>query len=586
MLSSLFRGQQLRKREPNLIDQLNNETFKTHILLDFISNFIDNNDVNNAKITKIIKILEENEVFFGGKYIYDIFTDQTNPTIELYISFEYIVDFLIKISDCNKTNDGNILLQELTVSLNINSRYNINKANSVYEINYINNNTNRNITIYVVNDDDIINKILTTDINDHKIFYDFKENIIKSSEVFESLYPSHNLDEKVYDYKDIIIKIIEYIPAYISLDDLSSNFNLIKKLHFNVIYNYPAIWFYFLIALEDYYTYERLLLEYEKTVMTKTQPNSIINLNNIITQIYINIFLNNYKINFQLDSDDTIQFIIDEYAKTELNDEKKQEIKKMLLFYYTYKIFIYPYKYKFQKFIIKNNLVQFISSLESKNKSQLLTMNETIDKFADDCIFFDMITFNDDITKNDVKTFLNDKENILIFSPDNKKGTLISKKNLDKLVLESYKQNWLINCNKLISEKILYSVYVKLTILTGYYYISYIDIYTLFNDNIQIYYIIDSGIELNKTYNFEYYKNDMTTEETFSILRSSCINKNPPIKIFTLQKLSTKRNISPKIEDKYFSSIKKTTSISTMFNKKLKLDFSDHKSKKSRIAHK
>lgn len=493
---------------------------------------------------------------------------------------------VIKISDCNKTNDGNILLQELTVSLNINSKYNINKANSVYEINYINNITNRNITIYVVNDDDIINKILTTEKKNHKIFYDFHENIIKSSEVFEPLFPSHNLDEKKYEYKDIIIKIIEYIPQYISLDDLSSNFNLIKKLHFNIIYNYPAIWFSFLIALEDYYTYEKLLLEYENTIMTKTQPNTIINLNNIITQLYINIFLNNYKIDLQLDSDDTIQFIIDDYAKTELNNEKKQDIRKLLLFYYTYKIYIYPYKYKFQKFIIKNNLIQFISSLKPKNKSQLLTMNETIDKFADDCTFFDMITFNDDITKDDVKNYLTDKENILIFSPDNKKATLISKKNIDKLVLESYKKTWLINCNNLLCEKILYSVYVKFTILTGFYYISYIDIYTLFNDNVQIYYIVDSGIELTKTYNFEYFNNNMTTEETSSLLSTYCINKDPPIKIFTFQKLSTIRNISPQIEDKYFSSIKKTTSISSMFNKKLKLDFSDQKSKKSRIGSK
>ena len=93
MLSSFLKQQQSRKQEQNLIDQLNNETFKANILIDFISNFIDN-AANNAKITKIIKILEDNYVFFGGKYIYDIFTGQTNATIELYISFEYIIDFL------------------------------------------------------------------------------------------------------------------------------------------------------------------------------------------------------------------------------------------------------------------------------------------------------------------------------------------------------------------------------------------------------------------------------------------------------------------------------------------------------------
>lgn len=76
----------------------------------------------------------------------------------------------------------------------------------------------------------------------------------------------------------------------------------------------------------------------------------------------------------------------------------------------------------------------------------------------------------------------------------------------------------------------------------------------------------------------------MTKEETSSILSSYCINKDPPIKIFTFQRLSTIQNISPQIEDKYFSSIKKTPSISSMFNKKIKLDFSDQKFKKSRIG--
>ena len=62
MLSSLLIGKKTTTQEQNLIFQLSNEKFKGDILHDFISNFIDNN-ANDAKITKVKKILEENKVF-------------------------------------------------------------------------------------------------------------------------------------------------------------------------------------------------------------------------------------------------------------------------------------------------------------------------------------------------------------------------------------------------------------------------------------------------------------------------------------------------------------------------------------------
>ena len=46
-----------------------------------------------------------------------------------------------------------------------------------------------------------------------------------------------------------------------------------------------------------------------------------------------------------------------------------------------------------------------------------------------------------DIQKEDLKTYLKNKENILIFGRDTQNGFLISKNDLDKIVLESYQKN-------------------------------------------------------------------------------------------------------------------------------------------------
>ena len=594
MLNSLFSSRHSTPRqELSLIEQLNTTDFKKNIILDFILNFIDNTS-NDAKINKVIQILKETNVFFGGKYIYDIFTKGSDITIELYISYEYIIDFLIKISDCNKTNDGNILLQQLTVSLNINSKYNIDKDKSVYEINYINEHTNRNIIIYVVNDDDIINKILLTENKDHKIFYDLNSNIITKSSGLGLLQPSHNLkftneefarlnNPTDYNYTDIIIEIIKYIPEYIFLDDLSSMFDLIRKLHFNFIYNYPAIWFAFLINMQDYNTYNILSLIYEKEIMKTEKPNSVININNIITKIYINNFLNKYKINLHIDDDDTVEFIIND-SRT-LNPVEEENVKKLLLFYYKYKIFKFPYKYVFQEIINKHELLGIISPLETISDRELLTMNDTIDNLNVDNTFFD-ISMYDFISKDDLKKILEDKENILIYAPDGKQSTILSKKYLDTTIINCYKNNWLIECNNLEvkSTKLLFTVYVKITISTGAeYYISYSDINALFHNNNQIYYINNTGKTLNTIFKFEDFE-EITTKR--KLLKNVCISINT-INISTLKILPTKtiHNQETKREYEYLSKIQdRHTPLSSLLNKKLNMRDSEQSqpSKKSR----
>jgi hypothetical protein len=604
MLRSLF-----KTHNPNLNDlkmQLNEDNFKATILMDFISNFIDN-EANEAKIDKIIQILQYYNIFFGGKYINEIFNGISNATIEIYISYENIVEFLINISDCNKNNDGNILLEQLSFNLNLNSKYNSIKSKSVYEINYININTNKNITIYVVNDNEIIDKIINTDIEKDKIWYDFKNNIIDISFIdndeqsgiirqseFEPLTSSHVISESYskfermnilsdYEFEDIVIEIIKYIPIYISLKDLSIKFNLIMNLSYNIIYNYPSIWFAFLIEMKDYNTYNILSYVYNDKIMTKERPNTIINLNNLITQIFINDFLNKYEINLKLGSDDTIEFIIN--GDKILNPEEELNIKKLLLFYYKYNIFKFPYKYTFQKFIIENELLDIISPLKSTRSGKLLlTINEEIEKFNESYTYFDMINASL-ISKDELITLLlENKENILIFNPAKNNGSLISKKDLDRLVLSNYKDNWLIDCNKLRdnNRKLLLSVYVKITISTGEYYISYNNIYTLFNTNTQIYYIKDTGETLNKTFNFSHFKNNMNVEEINYKLINTCIDKTPSIKIYTLEILPTKAIIhNHQLEEDYepFSTIKdKHMSLSSIFNKKLSLINDERKS--------
>ena len=589
-------------RSTAVTPDLNNDGIKNFILFDFISHFIDE-EANDAKINKIIDCLTTNKVFFGGKYINEILDESTKPraTIEIYISFENIVNFLIGLSDCNKSYDGNVLLQQLTVELNINSKYNTRiSPKSVYDINYINYETNRNITIYVVNDFDIIGKITNTDIEKNKFWYDLEGNIITSTTELAALQPSHALrasnqlfktlnkpDDKLFE--DIIIEIIKYIPLYISPSDILFDTTVstnIDKLYINFIYTYPAIWFTFLIALQDYHTYHTLSYVYNEEIMaTKRHPNKIINFNNLVTKIYINNFLNKYEISLNLDISKTIAFNISQ-TKT-LEPYEEAHVRKLLLFYYKYKIFDFPYMYNFQKFIIDYGLLQVISPLKLYNeRNPILSLNDEIDKlYTNGCSFADIINGNQDIPRDELKSLLEIKDNIIIFGTNINQGFIFSKEHLDRLIIESYKKTWLINCNQSYTNSfILLSLYVKISIMTDYY-ISYSDMFSLFNSNAQIYYIIRTEEILNKVAKFENYTNNMTLQEFRANNNVWCKNNSDAQYISKLTITST-INI-PLAQERYehFSTINDNgIAISTIFNKKLILEEKNESS--SRIAKK
>ena len=584
MLNSLFSRNKEKTQNP-----INDEKLKYQILSDFISNFVDE-QANNAKITKVNNILQEYNVFFGGKYINAISKNISNATIELYISFEYIVDFLIKISDCNKNNNNNKLLEELTYSLNLESKYNSSKPKSVYEINYINETTNRNITIYVVNDDDIIDKIINTKNEEDKKWYEYKEGNITASQKLELFKASHPLSvsyetfknmntSEDYLFEDIIIEIIKYIPSYISLSDISDELLdadiIVNSIYQNHIYNYPAIWFLFLIEMKNYHTYNVLSYVYDN-IMKRTKPNTVINLNNIITKIYINSLLYTYEISLNLELDNTIEFKINSQID-QITDEKKNNIRKLLLFYYKYNIFKFPYKYNFQKYIYDYGLTTVISPLKVIISRNLPTLDEAINSlYENECNFNDIINSIEDISIDDLKTSLNNKENILIIGRDKKNGILISKENLDRIVLESNLQTWLINCNELDNnDKLLLSVYIKITITSGDYYISYGDMFTLFNSNTQIYYIVDTKNMLNNTFKFEYFNNNMTVAEINNARRTLCAKRDVSI-ISTFEQLSTK---AIHITEQDYESFSKITdrelNLSDIFDKKLSINVNE-----------
>ena len=569
---SFSRRTKIKEEAPSI----NYEEIKAVLFSDFILNFIDDNDnPNDAKYEIILECLTNNEVFFGGKYINDIINKRENPTIEIFISINYIVNFLTSISYANKNKSAANLLEQLTFSLNFNPTYN--------EIHYVNTSTNKNIKIYVVNDD-IIDTILHISNEEDKLWYDFKNNEITSIKRFQRLQPSHRLrrshEPKHELFKDIIIEIIKYIPSYISLSDISGERLFkrsidVKTIYDNYIYNYPAICFIFLIEMMNNYTYETLSNVYYKKIMKQTMPNTVIDLNYIITQIYINSFLNNYEIHLSLESNNTIQFNISE-PKT-FSQEEDVNIRKLLLFYYKYKIFEFPYKYKYQKFIIDYGLIDYISPLKSIKTRNLSTLDEEIENFYKEgenkCKFYDIINGINDIQKEDLKIYLQDKENILIFGRNKKEGFLFSKSNLDRIIIDNYDQRWLVNCNEINIDnrnKLLLSVYVKIPIVSEYY-ISYGNIFSLFNSNAQIYYIVDTETKLNRTFTFEKLKKTITANEINHMTYHECINITETI-ISKFEQLSTKaihtfqEDYEPfsKITDRYIS-------LSDIYNKKLSL---------------
>jgi hypothetical protein len=568
---SLFK----RTKKKDDVSAINYDEIKDLIFSDFITNFIDNRP-NEPKQTIILDCLIENKVFFGGKYINDIINKKENATIEIFISINNIVNFLRIISYTNKNKSSNDLLEQLTFSLNFNSKYN--------EINYVNTSTNKNIKIYVINDDNIIDKILDTSIEEDKLWYDCENDEITSIKTFEPLKPSHHF-RRSYEtehklFEDIIIEIIKYIPSYISLSDISGerlfkNSIDIKSIYDNYIYNYPAICFIFLIELKDNYTYETLSNVYYKKIMKQTIPNTVIDLNYIITQIYINSFLNKYEICLSLESDNTIQFNINEPKI--FSQEEDVNIRKLLLFYYKYNIFKFPYKYKYQKFIIDYGLIDYISPLKSIKTRNLLTLDEEIENFYTEgenkCEFHDIINGIMDIQKEDLKMYLKNKENILIFGRNKKEGFLFSKIDLDKIILENYNQRWLVNCNEFNSDnrnKLLLSVYVKIPIKSEYY-ISYGNIFSLFNSNVQIYYIVDTENILNRTFTFEKLRKNITIEEINHMRDRFCIDSTATI-ISKIEQLSTKAIHTFQEDYEPFSKItNRYISLSDIYNKKLNL---------------
>ena len=117
------------------------------------------------------------------------------------------------------------------------------------------------------------------------------------------------------------------------------------------------------------------------------------------------------------------------------------------------------------------------------------------------------------------------------------------------------------------------------------YYISYSDMFSLFNSNAQIYYIIRTEEILNKVAKFENYTNNMTLQEFRANNNVWCKNNSDAQYISKLTITST-INI-PLAQERYehFSTINDNgIAISTIFNKKLILEEKNESS--SRIAKK
>lgn len=99
--------------------------------------------------------------------------------------------------------------------------------------------------------------------------------------------------------------------------------------------------------------------------------------------------------------------------------------------------------------------------------------------------------------------------------------------------------------------------------------------FTLFNSNTQIYYIVDTKNMLNNTFKFEYFNNNMTVAEINNARKTLCAKRDVSI-ISTFEQLSTKAIHIPEQDYESFSKITdRELNLSDIFDKKLSINVNE-----------
>ena len=555
----------------------NQDNIKKNILIKFIKYFIysDFNNLPKQKQNDLIlltkDILKISNVIFGG----DCVINNSSEIIDIYIKFDIIVDFLLAINELNNIYNGPIKLFN-NVSLNIMNTSEFNKYNpdSIYAINYDNSDNTNKLNIYVINDENIIDKITDK-------YYDLEKDKIITSQVSQ-LTPSHKFKKRGQDdiqddteYKDVILEIITYIPYFINYEELDSKFLIIKNSRDSYIYNYPIIWFQLLIGIKKNYTYNSLCHSYG--LLTSLDRTTKEKINFIITKIYINKILYKYNIYLHIE-DNEIKFLKSEEI---VDNNIKKFVKLLLLFYYVNKIYLgYNSEYKFIQTIHERNLPEIIFPIEELTTINDKTFTSIIELIShlleNDYEFIDIIGFSDLNTVNEVNKYLHDTENENIFFIVARKVFGISKKSLETIIMNE-NNIWLIDCRTISrdnDENYYYEdLYIKLNFIAGDKYISYKYIYTLLNSTDKFYYIEDVGNTNTTSISYNNYAilrdyrlslEDTIANELLNMDENHC-NPGTLIKnIIILKKIK-------QAEATEEFSIIPHTDLSKIFNKKLKL---------------
>jgi hypothetical protein len=534
--------------------EYNTTGFTTYIINNFIENFI-TDDNSSAHLTGIYEILLKYRVFFGSNYIKQLYTNYrveqsssgilcrlmgmqqsrpqgcTNPQPEIYIDYHLIVNFLLEISNYSSRYVLNKnIINDLKVSLNLESSYNTpDNQDAVFELEY--NGTNRKIKIYIVNDTKILQKLTNNRIDPNIIWYSAYTNkcYYMNANLPEMglLEPSHLLgikhttEDKLF--KDVLLQLITYIPEYISIR--AGKFNILTTNPSNQIYNHPALWFHFLISIADIYTINNLNIVYVK-LMGLTINSS--NINSIITKIYIDKLLNKYNINLfieqQPDETKIIKFIRNDLL---LENNEKENIRLLLLFYFTYKIYELPletaavYKYPFT---IDTNFPNILSTIEIDNEDYIPPAIKGQDAFIQSKkSIYDKIQYlytigykcsdviqSEEYSEAQTIELLSDKNNIILIEKNNTDSTkrmhIFNKQDLEKFFFND--ENWIVDCDlirnqtKLANFDYYSDICIKLHFITGAQsYIRANSVYTILNSLTQLYYIeLDHPIVTSTSY--------------------------------------------------------------------------------------
>jgi hypothetical protein len=304
----------------------------------------------------------------------------------------------------------------------------------------------------------------------------------------------------------------------------------------------------------NFYIYD---LFYKAFIEFATIFDISIKIKNYIDIVIREQILNKYQIEIKIDDENNIKFDITDVCKRDLlNSDDDAYIRQVLLFYYKKQIYKLKSNYKFIDLITdKHKLLDINFNINTdipyKKERSVLDKDkiDTYDKILqvnNEFTYSDIINA-DKINVNDIISYINKDDNIILIEPKIKTLTCISKSSLDELII-NYKDNWFYDCSKFESDYFS-NPYIKVCTATATHYIPYQYVYSLLKSKNRVFYINPTDIIIEKTASYKNTPIGQINGFENGVSSNNC-QDNANIKLSTISTLFMKSIETRRTDDK------------------------------------